>query len=156
MTDLLDSMKLLSKDHLRTYYGYLLLWLDGFLCSWVKQKGNNILTVTLPDIDGYSTSKFHTYCLAVGRECEDHTPIIDHYMQELEELMNRIKVYCGIEHTMKKVQLGVIAYIADRKECSAVLRHTLHLGNYGKWSLWTSRIDHRALPYCKRFFSVKS
>ena len=66
--------------------------------SFVKQKDNDvwILTVTFPDPDGCATSKFHTYCLAVGKSSRNHQPVIDHYLKEIEELTWREGVlwYC--------------------------------------------------------------
>ena len=56
--------------------------------TFVKQKNNNvwILTVTFPDPAGSATSKFHTYCLAIGKSCDDHQRVIDHYLKEMEIL----------------------------------------------------------------------
>ena len=67
-------------------------------------------------------------------------------------LMKGVDVFCGINNVMKRVQMGLIAYVADRPERSALMK-TSHLGNYGKRSLWSSFVDENHLPFCKRCFN---
>ena len=93
--ELLTYMKEQNPENKPTKYGSYLLWSDGFIRSFIKQKDNNvwILTVTFPDPDGCATSKFHTCCLAVGKSSNDHKPVIDHYLQEIETLAKGIDVF---------------------------------------------------------------
>ena len=79
MDALLEHMKEQNTENSPTKYGGFVLWSDGFVRSWIKQKENNvwILTVTFPDLDGSATSKFHTCCLAVGKSSKDHQPVLD-------------------------------------------------------------------------------
>ena len=55
----------------------------------MKQKMNNVRmqTITLPYQDGNSTSPFHTYCAATRQGNIDHTPVIEWYPNEINELM---------------------------------------------------------------------
>ena len=68
MEELLEKMKRLNPNDKTTHYGYLVLWSDGFLCSYVKQKENSvwILTIAVTDPTGGATPPFHTHCLAFG------------------------------------------------------------------------------------------
>ena len=56
--------------------------------TFVKQKDNNvwILTITIPDPSGCATSKYHTYCLAVGKSRNNHPPVFDYYLKETKKL----------------------------------------------------------------------
>ena len=115
MEELLKYMKEQHPDNNPTKHGSFILCSDGFDRSFVKQKVNNvwILTVTFPDPNGCATSKFHTYCLAVGKSSRNHQPVIDHYLKEIEELTNDVKVFCGIDGEFKRIQMGLLAYTAD-------------------------------------------
>ena len=96
MDRLLKFLKALNPDNLPTKYGSYILWSDEFLRTFVKQKNNNvwILTVTFPDPEGSATSKFHTYCLAIGKSSQDHQPVIDHYLKEIETLASGLDLFC--------------------------------------------------------------
>ena len=74
-------MKEINVNRTPTKYGFFLLWSDGFVRTFVKQKDNSvwIITITIPDPDGNATSKYHTYCLAVGKSSNDRQPVIDYY-----------------------------------------------------------------------------
>ena len=58
MEELLKYMKEQNLDNNPTKYGSFILWPDGFVRSFVKQKNNNvwILTVTFSDPEGCATS----------------------------------------------------------------------------------------------------
>ena len=153
MNELLMKMKNRNVDLIPTSYTFMLPWSDGFIRSYVCQRDNNvwILTITFPNPNGNATSKFHTHCVAVGKASSNHTAVIDYFLSEFETLMSGINVYCGMTCKFKRIQMGVLAYIADRPERSALL-HTLHLGTYGKRSLWCANIDQVKLPYCQSCF----
>ena len=153
MEALLAYMKEQNPENKPTKYGSFILWSDGFIRSFVKQKENNvwILTVTFPDPDGCATSKFHTYCLAVGKSSMNHQPVIDYYLKEIEKLTNGVEVFCGVDGEFKRVQMGLLAYIADRPERHAILCQAQG-GIFGKRTLWSAIIDNKNLPYCDRCF----
>ena len=109
------------------------------------------MTVTLPDPNGSATSKYHTYCLAVGKSSNDHQPVIDHYLNEIETLMNGVKMFNPETGKYVNVRMGLLAYIADRPERHAILNQA-EAGHFGKRTLWCSYIDHRYLPYCNVCF----
>jgi hypothetical protein len=149
-------MELLQKltendDDDEIFVTYVTLWSDAFIRSYVCQRKNSvwILTVTFPDPKGMATSKYHTYCLAVGMSDQDHRPVVEHYLRELKTMSEGIDVFCGIDGKMKKVKVGLLAYLADRPE-RASIQHSLLLGNWGQRANWAAYIDFKRLPYCDR------
>ena len=78
-----------------TKYGSFILWSDGFIRSWVKQKDNNvwIMTITIPDLDGYSSLKYHTYCVAIKKPSNGHQPVIDFYLKEVAMLTKGVSLF---------------------------------------------------------------
>ena len=72
-----------SGNHIdvKIYYGRMTTWSDSFLRLYVKQKMNNVWmhTITLSDLDGNSSSLFHTYCVAAGQGNLNHTLLIEWY-----------------------------------------------------------------------------
>ena len=89
---------------------------------------------------GCATSKFHTYYLAIGKSSNDHESVIDHYLQESETLAKGIEVFSAGKCI--RVQMGLLAYIADRPERHAILNQTqgayLENGLFGLHSLIAS------------------
>jgi len=138
-----------------TLYYYLIFWSDGFLRSYIKQKDNSvwILTVTIADPKGNSTSAFHTFCLAIGRSKHNHTKVINYYIRELNKLRCGMKRYCARRRRMVNTCFDMLAYISDRPERSSILK-TLHLGNTGKRSLYSAGIDPKNMPLCKNCFNA--
>jgi hypothetical protein len=154
MDELLETMKMMNQEDLPSKYGSLLLWSDGFIRSYVKQKDNNvwIMTVTLPDPDGCATSKYHTYCLAVGKSSNGHQLVVEYYLKEIEKLMHGVSLFDTKSGRYTRVQMGLLAYIADRPERHAILNQA-ERGIFGKRTLWSAFIDHDHLPYCQSCFT---
>ena len=154
MEQLLKYMKEINTENIPCKYGSYLLWSDGFVRTFVKQKENNvwILTITFADPNGSATSKFHTYCLAVGKSSNDHQPVIDHILKETEMITKGIQVFCPKEGKFIRIQMGLLAYIADRPERHAILNQAQG-GIFGKRTLWSAVIDHKNLPFCNACFN---
>ena len=154
MEELLARMKDINVKCIPTKYGFFLLWSDGFVRTFVKQKDNNvwILTITFPDPNGNSTSKYHTYCLVVGKSSNDHQPVIDYYLKQVEQLMCGVPLFHLQSGKYINVQMGLLAYVADRPERHAILNQA-DGGLFGKRTLWCANIDHKNLPYCDNCFS---
>ena len=136
MEVLLEYTKEQNPENKETKYGSFILWSDGFIRSFVNQKENNvwILTVTFPDPDGCATSKFHNYCLAVGKSSMNHQPVIDYYLKEIKQLTNGVEVFCGVNGEFKRVQMGLLAYVADKLVRHAILCQAQG-GIFGKQTL---------------------
>ena len=115
--------------------GYLYFWSDSFLRCFIKQKDNSvwILTVTIcpPYIERWSGN--HTYVLAMGKSSLDHSPIIDHFNEEVKEIMRGFTCYFGDESKMRDVAFGKLFHSADRPERQMCL-NTRKEGAFGKVS----------------------
>ena len=153
MSDLLREMGLEPGD-CKSFYAGFTTWSDTFLRSFVKQKENNVwmYTLTIPDPNGSATSPYHTYCLAVGAGKLDHTPVIDWYAKEIEQLMRGKDYYCGLTHKYIHLKAGVVAVLADRPEKCFMLKTSL-LGTYGQVASWAAEINPDVFPDCKRCFA---
>ncbi len=151
--ELLQDLRSGVSDPENTAFGALILWSDGFCRTYVKQKDNSvwILTLTFLNTDNKTKSPMHTYCIAIGKSSEDHTPVLEVIMQQLKDIRQAKTRYCGITGTDIKTSFGVIAYSTDRIERCSVL-HTSLLGNYGQRSHWACAIDPIRLPMCARCF----
>ncbi len=115
--------------------GYVYFWSDSFLRCFIKQKDNSvwILTVTIcpPYIERWSGN--HTYLLAMGKSSLDHSPIIDHFNEEVKEIMQGFTCYFGDDNKMRDVAFGKLFHSADRPERQMCL-NTRKEGAFGKVS----------------------
>ena len=98
-------MKHMNVNDKSTKHGSFILWSDGFIRSFVKQKDNNvwIMTLTIPDLDGSATLKYHTYCVAIGKSSNDHQPVIDFYLKEVPMLTKGVSLFDPIQGKYVKV-----------------------------------------------------
>ena len=119
----------------------------------MKQKLNNVwlYIINLPETRLSKTSPYHTYCVAVGAGYLDHTPVLDWFADQMEDLMKGNIMYCGIQHQMIRVKLGAVANLADRPEKLFTLKTSL-LGTYGRVASWATDISTDVLPDCNRCF----
>lgn len=106
------------EDPVHTTLGLILVWSDGFLRVYVKQKKNSawIMTIAIPNPDGNSTSIFHTYCIAIGNSSSDHTPVLEYFLKELEVVKREKVRYCGLRGNLVKTSFRMLAYSSDRME----------------------------------------
>ena len=111
-------------------------------------------TITLPDPDRNATSPFHTYCVAVGRGNLDHTPLIEWYANEINELMKGKEYYFAIRQKFITAKIGVVATLADRPEKAFLLKISL-LGVFGKIASWAADIRPDVLADCSKCFDVR-
>lgn len=122
--------------------GLFYMWSDSFLNSFIKQKDNSVwvLTITiLPNI---------TIVLAIGKSGQDHTAVIEHFYQEIEELKRGFQCYMGSKNRIIKVAFNILYHSADRPEKHA-LRRTLQEGTYGRVSNYATDVSIDRLPSCK-------
>ena len=129
MQELLHEMISMNDEHgeEHTFYGYFTTWSDSFLRSYVKQKLNNVwmYTITLPNMEDNSLSKYHTYCVAVGPGFLDHTSVIDWYSDQIESLMTGRLYYCSLRRKVIRCKFGALACLADRPEKAFILKTAL-------------------------------
>ena len=64
------------------------MWSDAFLRCFIKQKENSVwiimVTVCLPE--NKKSSGLYTYDLVMGKSSEDHTEVIEFYLEQILEL----------------------------------------------------------------------
>ena len=151
--ELLQHLRSRVSNPDNTAFGALLLWSDGFCRTYVKQKDNSvwILTLTFLNTDKKTKSPMHTYCIAIGKSSEDHTPVLEIIMRQLDDLEQARTRYCGITGTFIDTSFGIIAYSTDRIERCSVM-NTMQLGIFGQRSHWACAIDPTRLPMCVQCF----
>ena len=156
MWELLRELRSDDDNDSQIYYGYFTTWSDSFLRSYVKQKLNNVwmYTITLPNLEDNSLSKFHTYCIAVGPGYLDHTAVIDWYSVQIESLMEGKLYYCSVRRKIIQCKFGVLACLADRPEKSFILKTAL-LGTFGKVASWAAEIQPNILADCSDCFETR-
>ncbi|EJK68844.1 hypothetical protein THAOC_09946 [Thalassiosira oceanica] len=153
-----DILERLREDSSRPFairIGLMIFWSDGFQRAYVKQKDNNvwILTVTFLNTVKNSRSKFHTYCLAVGKAGADNSSIVENVLRELEEVEKARSLYCGRTNKIVKCQFAALSYSSDRIERHKLLS-TIQLGTFGlRWG-WAGMVSS-SVPTCNSCFRSK-
>jgi hypothetical protein len=147
-------MKHMNVNDKPTKYGSVIFWLDRFIKLFVKQKDNNIwiMTITIPNPDGCATSKYHTYCLTIGKSRNDHQAVIDFYLKEVATLTKGVILFDPFHIKYIKVQMGLITYITNRPERHVIV-HQSQAGVFSKRTLWSACIDKNNLPYFDKCFA---
>lgn len=132
-----------------TSIGWLYLWSDSFLRCFIKQKDNSvwILTVTLCPPEREKSTGTYTYVLAMGKSSEDHTPVIEHYLEQVQEVALGFECYSGHSNEVRRVAFGMLNYNADRPERQGIL-NTRKEGTWGKISGWTACVSEQKFPAC--------
>ena len=145
----MEEMGIDEESRNKTIVGWILMWSDGFLRCFVKQKENSvwIITVTVCPPGNKMSSGMYTYVLAMGVSSDDHTAVIDHYLEEIEMLKQGFMCYFGETNTIERVALSMVVWNADRPERQMILNSRKE-GNYGKVSGWAVKIDENTLPAC--------
>ena len=138
-------------DLCESFFGYFTTWHDAFLQSYVKQKMNNVwlYIVNFPDSRLTKTSRYHTYCVAVGSGHLDHTPVLDWFSKQMEGLLKGTKVYCARRQKCIHVKIGAVANMTDRPEKASSLC-TMLLGRFGRIASWAADVHPRVLPDCNK------
>ena len=80
-----------------SFLGYFTTWHDTFLRWYVKQRLNTVwlYIITFLESRYAKTFPYHTYCVAVGLDHLDHTPVLKWFSEQMEGLMKGNTVYCG-------------------------------------------------------------
>jgi len=140
MADLIENVKEHMKangveqsDIKKTSIGYIILWSDAFLRCFIKQKDNSIwiLTATVCPPESKKLSDMYTYVLAIGRSGQDHTPVINHFIKQLNDLKIGFEWYNGSSNKVERVAFDMIAWSADRPERQAILGNRKE-GTFGR------------------------
>ena len=139
-----------------TCFGHIILWSDGFLRNFARQKENSFWIVVMrvcAPVHCY-TSQDYTVCLAFGQSKFDHDRVVQFYLEEIRtKLMPGKLRYYGKSGVKKLVNtsFGLSIWVADFPERDQ-LCHRLHLGLTGKRFQYAGRIDPVGLPSCNRCY----
>lgn len=137
----------------RMQLGWITLWSDSFLNSFIKQKDNSVwlLTATVSPPYDQTNSGNYTFVLAMGKSSLDHTEVINYYLSEIKEMEKGFMYYNVDKNDFGECALGLLAYVADRPEKSAV-RGTRQEGHFGKVTDWAVSISTKYFPACKQCY----
>jgi len=133
----------------KTSIGYIILWSDAFLRCFIKQKDNSvwILTATVCPPESKKLSDMYTYVLAIGRSDQDHTPVINHFIKQLNELKTGFYWYNGNSNKMERVAFDMIAWSADRPERQMILGNRKE-GTFGRVQGFAANPSTETFPSC--------
>ena len=162
--DLLEDVKAAMEDSgvsqediEKTPVGWIYFWSDGFLRCFIKQKDNSvwILTVTVCPPEALKSNGKNTYVLAMGKSSDDHTPVIEHYLQEAKDLMKGFECYFGDRNEIGRMSVSMVTWNADRPERHSIL-HIKKEGIYGKITSWSADVNETTFPACSRCFRKRA
>ena len=147
-----DAMRAANLDvetRKRTSIGWILMWSDAFLRCFVKQGENSvwIITMTVCPPEKKASSGMYTHVLAMGKGTEDHTDVINYYLEEVQQLREGFDCYFGATNRIGRMAIAIIVWSADRPERQA-LQNTRKEGIYGKVSGWAVNVSEDKLPSC--------
>ena len=139
----------------RMQLGWITIWSDSFLNSFIKQKDNSVwlLTATVcPPYDQTNSDKYK-FVLAMGKSSLDHSEVINYYLSEIERLKEGFMYYSADVNDYRECAMGLLAYIADRPERASV-RGTRQEGHFGRVTDWAVGISSKYFPACKDCYIV--
>ena len=139
-----------SEDILqKTHMGWVTFWSDSFLKSFVKQKNNSVwlhcATISPPPSE--ISKGTYTVVLAMGKSGQDHSPVVEHFYNEIRDLRKGFDCYFGDDNTIKTVAYDLLYHSCDRPERDHNLE-TLAEGTYGKVTGYAVEISRTKLPAC--------
>ena len=158
MKDVIKAMKEENLDDetiLKTNIGWIYFWSDSFLRCFIKQKENSVwvLTVTICPPENEKSTGNYTYVLAMGKSGEDHTPVVEHFLREYQELMKGFKCYFGETNEIGRMAVSMLTWNADRPE-RQFLADTRKEGHTGKVSSWAVKVSENELPACDKCYNA--
>ena len=137
----------------QTNIGYVYFWSDSFLMCFIKQRENSVwvLTVTICPPESVKSNGTNTFVLAMGKSGKDvdHTPVIQHYMEECQRLMRGFDCYFGDTNDIGRMAIGMLSWSADRPERQSI-SNTRQEGLYGKVTGWAVNVSEEKFPACRR------
>ena len=153
--DIVKAMKAAGQsdeDIAQTNIGYIYFWSDAFLRCFIKQRDNSVwvLTVTICPPESVKSNGTNTFVLAMGRHGKnvDHTPVIEHYMEECQRLMSGFDCYFGDTNQIGRMAVGMLSWSADRPERQSI-SNTRQEGLYGKVTGWAAKVSEGKFPACR-------
>jgi hypothetical protein len=135
--------------------GWISIWSDSFLSSWIKQKLNSVwvLTITVSNPFG-SRSDQHTFVVAIGPSQVNHEDVVASVIQQIKDLRKPKLRFCGHTNQFILTSFDVIAYLSDTPE-RCHLTFTSLMGEWGKRFNWAGIADRDYLPSCPNCFKER-
>eukprot|EP00986_Skeletonema_menzelii_P019205 scaffold27132_cov183-Skeletonema_menzelii.AAC.3 len=135
--------------------GWITLWSDSFLASWIKQKMNSawVLTMTVAH-PSEGRSDLHTFVIAIGPSKAVHHDVVTKALRDVSKLCQPKLRYCGATNKFILTSFDLIAYLSDRPERNH-LTFTSLLGNFGKRFGWAAFCCEKSLPSCTQCFQKR-
>ena len=131
-----EGLKVGDIEH--TCFGHVIVWSDGFLRNFNRQKDNSfwLFVAQMRPPSRQSTSEDHIFCLAFGQSSLNHDCVIEYYLNEIKTKLTPGKFRYYRKEGVRKmvntnIRLGLV--LGDIPEKNAML-HRLHLGLTGKRS----------------------
>ena len=124
----------------------------------INKRGNGVWISTLTTVLSSSEKEFvyNTYVLSVCTKGDDHNPIEDRFQSDFEYInRHEVMFYSKTLNKETKVNLSLIAYLADSPERHVICTLTRGNGNYNLcWGyIFDKRYLIQFLPSCKKFLS---
>lgn len=150
----LKAKGLTDEEISQTFIGWIVMWSDSYLQSFIKQKENSVhtTTATICPPESNKSSSAYTVVLALGKSSLDHTKVVAFYMEELDQLKAGIQCYCGRTNRIERFVFVSPAWAGDRPENQSITG-TMKEGIFGKVSTFAVAIDEKKLPACHACYS---
>ena len=135
----------------RTAIGWVSLWSDGYLTSYVKQRKNSawIITMTVSEPFG-KRAKEYTHIIGMGpSKTVSHDAVVLYALNETIMLRTVKRRFCGKTNTWIDTVFFLIFFLADRPERCELTYTSTWTGTCTKRFMWAAYIDRRFLPSCK-------
>jgi hypothetical protein len=123
--ELMNTLRANGREHDKIrcmQLGWIAIWSNSFLNSFIKQKDNSVwlLTSIVCPPYGQTYSDKYMFVLAMGKSSLDHAEVINYYLSEIEGINEGFKYYSADVNDYRECALGLLAYIADRPERAMV------------------------------------
>ena len=150
----LDYIRRTVPNPERTAIGWVSLWSDGYLTSYVKQRKNSawIITLTVSEPSG-KRSNDYTHIIGMGpSKIVSHDAVVLHALKETAGLRKVKKRYCGKSNKWIDTVFFLIFYLADRPERNEITYTSQWTGTCTKRFMWAAYICSRFLPSCEHCY----
>ena len=111
--ELINTLRANGRDNdeiRRMQLGWITIWSDTILNSFIEQKDNSVwlLTATVcPPYDQTNSDKYK-FVLAMGKSSLDHAEVINHYLSEIEGMKKGFTYYSADVNDYRECAMGLL------------------------------------------------
>lgn len=136
--------------------GWVSVWSDGFVTTWIKQKENGawVFTVTISMPGDCDNFEAYTHVVGLGPQDADHDTLINHALRDIDKLTIVKRRYCGLQKKFIDTSFVLLVYSADRPERYKIT-FTTDGGTFHKCFGVAAILDPKTLPSCERCFKTR-